>query len=112
MKRLKTICRVIFLAILLFLTIPGVTTRAAAENTQFKPLSQESQLSPDDWKIEIDEKKSSNEFGFIQKNLDSSNLADNGQFLISQGNGHTVSDDGTGRGIRPGGVHLRLACYL
>lgn len=85
MKRLKTICRVIFLAILLFLTIPVVTTRAAAENTQFKPLSQESQLSPDDWKIEIDEKKSSNEFGFIQKNLDSSNLADNGQFLLIAG---------------------------
>ncbi len=84
MKKLKTICRVTFLAVLLFFAPVGITS-ASVENTQFKSLSQESQLSPDDWKIVIDEKKSSNEFGFIQKNLDSSNLADNGQFLLIAG---------------------------
>ena len=84
MKRLKTICRVTFLAVLLFWAMPVVTS-VATKNTRFKQLSQESQLSPDDWKIVIDEKKSSNEFGFIQKNLDSSNLADNGQFLLIAG---------------------------
>ncbi len=65
--------------------MPVGTTSAAAKNTQSKPVSQEPQLSPDDWKIVIDEKKSSNEFGFIQTNLDSSNLADNGQFLLIAG---------------------------
>ena len=84
MKRLKTICRVTFLAVLLFWAMPVVTS-VATKNTQIKPLSQDSQLSPDDWKIVIDDKKSSNEFGFIQKNLDSSNLADNGQFLLIAG---------------------------
>ena len=85
MKRLKIICRVTFLAILLFLAMPVGATSASAKNIQIKPVSQDSQLSPDDWKIVIDEKKSSNEFGFIQKNLDSSNLADNGQFLLIAG---------------------------
>lgn len=85
MKRLKTICRLTFLAIILFLAAPVETSSEATENTQSKPLNQESQLSPDDWKIEIDEKKSLNDFEFIQKNLDSSNLADNSQSLLILG---------------------------
>ena len=86
MKRLKAIYQVTFLAIILLLASAVITTSTSAENTQSKPLSQKTlQLSPDDWKIVIDEKKSSNEFGFIQKNLDSSNLADNGQFLLIAG---------------------------
>lgn len=85
MKRLKAIYQVTFLAIILLLESAVVTTSTSAENAQPKPISQKPQLSLDDWKIEIDEKKSSNEFGFIQKNLDSSNLADNGQFLLITG---------------------------
>lgn len=60
-----------------------IKTAVAEENS-----SQNSEkLSDEDWKIELndDTKKGSKEFGFIQKNLASSSLADNGHFLLIAG---------------------------
>lgn len=45
------------------------------------------ELSDKDWKIELDEntQKGSKEFDFIQKNLASADLSDNGHFLLISG---------------------------
>ena len=85
MRNLKTFYRAIFFAMLVFFATPIAQMNAAASSKQTQAVNQETSLSPDDWKIVIDEKKASNEFGFIQKNLDSSKLADNGQFLLVVG---------------------------
>lgn len=70
---------------LVFFATPSAKMNTVAASKQTQSANQETNLSPDDWKIVIDEKKASNDFRFIQKNLDSSNLADNGQFLLVTG---------------------------
>ena len=55
-----------------------------AYNLRVLSEKQEDTLSPDDWKIVLDDdiKKENREFDFIQKNLASSDLADNGHLLM------------------------------
>ena len=58
-----------------------------AYNLKVLAEKQEDTLSPDDWKIDLDDdiKKENREFDFIQKNLASSDLADNGHLLLAIG---------------------------
>ena len=58
----------------------GLRIVSAEESTS----QSDEELSEEDWKIELNEstQKGSKEFGFIQRNLASSDLADNGHFLL------------------------------
>ena len=85
----------IFCLIFLFVTTLPVSTQvskigeintkiASAEESNNK---NSEKLSEEDLKIELNEntQKGSNEFDFIQRNLASSDLADNGHFLLITG---------------------------
>ena len=58
----------------------GLRIVSAEESTS----QSDEELSEEDWKIELNEstQKGSKEFGFIQRNLASSDLSDNGHFLL------------------------------
>ena len=85
----------VFCLIFLFVTMLPVSTQVSkiGEITTKIVSAEESnnqnseKLSEEDWKIELDEntQNGSKEFEFIQKNLASSDLADNGHFLLITG---------------------------
>lgn len=80
---------ILFITTLLFITNTNkageiiVNTASAEENVN----ENDEKLSKEDWKIELNEntQKGSQEFDFIQKNLASSDLADNGHILLIAG---------------------------
>lgn len=85
----------IFCLIFLFVTMLPVSTQVSTTgeiNTKIASAEESNnqnseKLSEEDWKIELNEntQKGSKEFDFIQKNLASSDLADNGHFLLITG---------------------------
>ena len=90
MKKTKKFLRLLILLTLILLptvtmSLSGAAAKSSitktAATTTTKP---EENLTADDWKIELDESTQSGnkEFDFIQNNLASSDLADNGQFLL------------------------------
>ena len=84
LKLSKLFCRFLFSVLFILPTVSLCLTKTtlSADDNQSQ---QQTKLSGNDWKVVIDEKKSSNDFGFIQKNLESSSLADNGYFLLITG---------------------------
>lgn len=86
---LKFIC----FTFLFLVSVSIPTNNGRTENDFLKMVSaeeasmQDSKLTAEDWKIELDEnvKNGSKEFDFIQKSIGSSNLADNGHFLLIGG---------------------------
>ncbi len=85
MRKFKATCCTVLLFLLIAVSPFTLCRLEAANETSTKTSIQETQLSDNDWEVVIDEKKSSNEFEFIQRNLESSNLTDNGQFLLVGG---------------------------
>ena len=88
MKKIKYILNTILLILMITfsfqITMPSYAESKSSSNSQ-PETSNSNTLSNEDWKIVVDDKNDSNEFSFIQKNLESSNLADNGYFLLIAG---------------------------
>ncbi len=89
MKNPLKICSVAGILLLMFLCLYLTASRisfvrwvSAAEGT-----SNSSILSDKDWKIELDEntQTGAHEFDFIQKSLSSTDITDNGHFLLITG---------------------------
>ena len=78
-------CGAVMLVLFLPFMLLNARSTLAENGDEGEFASQGVQISEDDWSVIIDEKKSPNEFGFIQRNLDASNLADNGQVLLIGG---------------------------
>lgn len=86
MKKIKYILGPILLTFIMVFNFQFSAIAYGNSNSHIQlETTNSSNISNEDWKIVVDDKNDSKEFSFIQKNLESSNLADNGNFLLISG---------------------------